>query len=287
MIGIPHRRPFMPNIDLHCHSIISDGVLSPSDLVARAAGNGVEMLALTDHDDCDGLGDARRAAEALGIEFINGVEISVTWRGKTLHIVGLGIDPDHAELRLGLDSIREGRMVRARLMAEGLSRAGISGSLEGAYAYASNKNLIGRTHFARFLVEKGYAKDIRGVFRKFLVHGRPGYVSHQWAELNAAVGWIKKSGGVAVIAHPGRYDLSAAALKALLAEFIEAGGDGIEVVTSSHTLDMALRFCDFAKRFDLLASAGSDFHSPSESRMDVGRLPALPAGCRPIWEAFD
>ncbi|MBY0577437.1 MAG: PHP domain-containing protein [Burkholderiales bacterium] len=276
----------MPNIDLHCHSTISDGVLSPGELVSRAAENGVEVLALTDHDDCDGLVEARRTATLHGMKFLNGVEISVTWRGRTLHIVGLNIDPESENLRAGLEFIRQGRIERAGMIADGLSRAGISGSLEGAFALAGNKNLIGRTHFARYLVEKGYARDVQAVFRKFLVKGKPGHVAHQWAELSAAVGWIRTSGGMAVIAHPGRYELSAAALKALLLEFKEAGGEGIEVVTSSHTLDMAIRFCDFAKRFELFASLGSDFHSPDESRMDIGRLPPLPQGCRPIWEGF-
>lgn len=276
----------MPNIDLHCHSTISDGVLSPSDVVARAAGNGVDILALTDHDDCGGLGEARKAAKGCGIEFVNGVEISVTWRGRTLHVVGLNIDPENGELGNGLNTLREGRIRRARLIAEGLSKAGIAGSFEGAYSYASNKNLIGRTHFARYLVEKGHARDIQSVFRKFLTHGKPGHVVHQWAQLSDAVGWIRKSGGMAVIAHPGRYDLSAAALEALFGEFREAGGTGLEVVTSSHTKDMAMRFCEFARRFDLFASLGSDFHSPDESRMDIGRLPPLPEGCSPIWEAL-
>ena len=286
MIGAVKQSTSMPNIDLHCHSTISDGVLSPGELVARAAGNGVDILALTDHDDCEGLLEARDAAAAHGIGFLNGVEISVTWSGKTLHIVGLDIDPENAELKGGLESIREGRAMRARRIAEGLSKAGIPGSLEGAYAFASNKNLIGRTHFARYLVEKGYAKDIQGVFKKYLVNGRPGHVQHQWAELQHAVGWIKNSGGIAVIAHPGRYELSSGALKSLIMEFREAGGMGIEVVTASHTLDMALRFCDLARSFDLFASLGSDFHSPLESRMDVGRLPPLPSGCRPILEAL-
>ncbi len=276
----------MPNIDLHCHSNISDGVLSPGELVLRAAGNGVDILALTDHDDCDGLTEARRAARSSGIRLLNGVEISVTWRGRTLHIVGIEIDPENPDLVQGLESIRKGRAERARLIAEGLSRAGISGSLEGAYAFAANKNLIGRTHFARYLVEKGYAKDVQGVFRKYLVSGKPGYVAHQWAELGEAVGWIRKSGGLAVIAHPGRYELSAGALNALLSEFREAGGIGLEVVTASHTLDVAMRFCELARRFDLFASLGSDFHSPQESRMDVGKLPPLPSGCRPILEAL-
>lgn len=276
----------MPNIDLHCHSTISDGVLSPGELVARAAANGVDVLSLTDHDDCDGLPEARSAAASHGIRLLNGVEISVTWRGRTLHIVGLDIDPENADLREGLESIRKGRTERARKIADALSKAGIPGSFEGAYAFASNKNLIGRTHFARFLVENGYAKDIQGVFRKYLVSGRPGHVSHQWAELDNAVDWIVKSGGIAVIAHPGRYDLSAAALTALVEQFRERGGLGLEVVTSSHTLDMAMRFCDLARRFDLFASQGSDFHSPQESRMDIGRLPPLPSGCRAIIEAL-
>lgn len=276
----------MPTIDLHCHSTISDGVLSPGDLVARAAENGVDILALTDHDDCDGLIEARQAAENRNITFVNGVEISVTWRGRTLHIVGLNIDPENTALKNGLHTIREGRTRRAKLIAEGLAKAGIPGSFEGAYGFASNKNLIGRTHFARYLVEKGHAKDIPSVFRKFLTHGKPGHVAHQWAQLGDAVGWIRQSGGMAVIAHPGRYDLSTAALEALFDEFREAGGAGLEVVTSSHTKEMAMRFCGFARRFDLFASLGSDFHSPEESRMDVGRLPPLPEGCRPIWEGL-
>lgn len=274
-------------IDLHCHSNISDGVLTPCELIGRAAGNGVGMIALTDHDDCDGLEDARRAAAGAGIEFVNGVEISVTWRGRTLHVVGLNIDPENDALRAGLSTIRDGRASRARAIGDALSRSGISGSFEGAYAFAGNKNLIGRTHFARFLVSKGYAKDVQGVFRKYLVRGKPGHVSHEWAKLEDAVSWIAGSGGIAVIAHPGRYELSTEALKALLSEFRAAGGLGIEVVTSSHTPDMAIRFADFARRYELYASSGSDFHSPGESRVDLGRLPALPAGCRPVWEAWE
>ncbi len=276
----------MPIIDLHCHSNISDGVLSPRELVARASANGVEILALTDHDDCDGLCAAGSTALEFGIEFVNGVEISVTWRGRTIHVVGLNVDPENADLQGGLGSIREGRAKRAREIGDALSRAGISGSFEGAYAFAGNKNLIGRTHFARFLVSNGYAKDVQSVFRKFLVRGKPGHVSHDWAKLSDAVSWIVASGGMAVIAHPGRYELSTEAFKSLLCEFREAGGQGIEVVTSSHTRDMAIRFGDFAKRFDLYASMGSDFHSPEESRVDLGRLPLLPEGCTPIWEAW-
>ncbi len=276
----------MPIIDLHCHSNISDGVLSPRELVARASANGVEILALTDHDDCDGLCEASSAALGLGMEFVNGVEISVTWRGRTIHVVGLNVDPENADLQGGLGSIREGRARRAREIGDALSRAGISGGYEGACAFAGNKNLIGRTHFARFLVSNGYAKDVQSVFRKFLVRGKPGHVSHEWAKLSDAVSWIVASGGMAVIAHPGRYELSTEAFKALLSEFREEGGKGIEVVTSSHTKDMAIRFGDFAKRFDLYASMGSDFHSPEESRVDLGRLPLLPEGCRPIWEAW-
>ncbi len=273
----------MLNIDLHCHTIISDGLLTPAQLVARAFERGVEVLALTDHDDIAGLAEARRIADAKNITFINGVEISVTWRNRTIHIVGLGIDPAYPPLVQGLASIRNGRVARARRIATQLDKCGIHGSLEGAYAHAGDGQLIGRLHFARFLVEKGLAKDIKSVFKKYLVKGKPGYTAHQWATLSDAVSWICGSGGRAVIAHPARYKLGKNLLDDLLNEFCQIGGSAIEVVTASHTKDEAILFGHHAQRMGMMASCGSDFHGPDESYYDLGKLPDLPAGCLPVW----
>jgi len=273
----------MDNIDLHCHSNISDGMLAPAEVVARAAEREVTVLALTDHDDVSGLDEARAAARQKNIRFIDGVEISVSWRSQTLHIVGLGIDPQHPLLLQGLAGIRAGRTKRARLIADALAKAGIGGALEGAYRHASNQNLIGRLHFARFLVEQGHAKDLKAVFKKFLVKGKPGYARHEWASLSDAVQWICVAGGQAVIAHPGRYKLGKGALEELLIEFRGLGGAGIEVVTSSHTPEQVGIFARYAQSHGLLASRGSDFHAPEESYFDLGRLPQLPESCKPVW----
>jgi predicted metal-dependent phosphoesterase TrpH len=273
----------MPNIDLHCHSNVSDGLLPPADLVKRAAEFGVQVLALTDHDDVGGLEPARHAAAEHGITLINGVEISVTWRSHTVHIVGLNIDPDNPQLKEGLASIRAGRVERAQRMAAALEARGIPGSLEGAYAYTANRQIIGRTHFARFLVDQGYVKDVKTVFKKYLIKGKPGYVSHQWTDLQNAVEWIVGSGGIPIVAHPGRYRMGEAAMEALLSEFKDAGGVGIEVVTGSHAPQQFPIFAEYAMRFGLLASRGSDFHGPGESYTELGRLPDLPAICKPVW----
>ncbi len=273
----------MSSIDLHSHSTVSDGLFTPSELIRRAAAQGVRVLALTDHDDVAGLDEAREAAAEAGIALVNGVEVSVTWNNRSVHIVGLRIDPAYAPLRAGLAAIRAGRGERARLMAAELEKAGISGSLEGAYAYAANPGIISRTHFARFLVEKGIVKDTRTVFKKYLVKGKPGYVAHRWADFTDAVEWIRASGGIAVLAHPGRYDLGRTNLASLIADFKEAGGEAIEVVTGSHTAEQFAQFARYAKEYDLLASCGSDFHGLGESYMDLGRLPDLPSGCKPVW----
>ncbi|SEP82023.1 3',5'-nucleoside bisphosphate phosphatase [Nitrosomonas ureae] len=273
----------MLNIDLHCHSNISDGVLPPAQLVERAAMRGVEILALTDHDDIAGLAEARQMAEAKSITFINGVEISVSWRGRTLHIIGLDIDPAHAPLVEGLTAIRAGRAQRAENIALELEKVGIPDSLAGAYAHVGERRLIGRTHFARFLVEQGYAKDVKSVFKKYLVKGKPGYAAHEWASLSDAVDWICGSGGQAVIAHPARYDLGKNVLSDLLDEFCALGGSALEVVTSSHTPEQMQHFAHHAKNRNLLASCGSDFHGPGESYFDLGQLPEFPHGCTPVW----
>lgn len=273
----------MPNIDLHCHSTVSDGLLTPAQLVEHAAARGVTMLALTDHDDIGGLDEARRVAAEKNITFINGVEISVNWRDQTLHIVGLGIDPDYPQLAQGLVSIRDGRTVRARNIAAQLDKFGIHGSFEGACSHAGDGQLIGRMHFARFLVQRGYAKDAKSVFKKYLVKGKPGYAPHIWVPLSDAISWIRGSGGRAVIAHPGRYKLGRDALDELLLEFRALGGEAIEVVTSSHTPEQSLLFARHTQRLGLLASRGSDFHGPGESYFDLGRMPELPPDCTPIW----
>lgn len=282
----------MLDYDLHCHSSISDGLLAPADLVARAAMRGVKTLALTDHDDIDGLAEAAAAAKQHGIQLINGVEISVTWRNHTVHIVGLRIDPECKLLVEGLRSVRGSRGDRARLMAESLAKCGIGGALEGAYRHVSNPELIGRTHFARYLVEAGHAKDVRSVFDKYLVKGKPGYVPHQWAALEDAVKWIRDCGGFAVVAHPGRYIVGSGRmgknnLRDLLREFTALGGQGIEVVSGTHTPEQFAEFARYAKELNLFASCGSDYHGPGESYRDVGGLPDFPPGCRPVWEAWE
>jgi predicted metal-dependent phosphoesterase TrpH len=290
---VRHPRLRMPSpIDLHSHSTVSDGFLAPAELVRHASGKGVQVLALTDHDDMNGLQEAARTAQEVGIAFINGVEISVTWHRRTLHVVGLKIDPDFVPLREGLERIRDSRHVRAEGMADSLSRAGISGSLDGAYAYTTQGGIIGRIHFARYLVEKGHARDVRSVFKRFLVKGRPGYQEHQWAGLEEALGWITGSGGIAVLAHPGRYTAGRKAmgkttLHELLEEFVAAGGQAIEVVSGSHTPPQYAEFARYAKEFDLLCSCGSDFHGPEESYRDIGRLPDFPLECRPVWTKWE
>jgi len=282
----------MHNYDLHCHSTISDGLLPPVELVARAAGRDVKVLALTDHDDISGLAEATVAAAQHGIQLINGVEISVSWRSHTLHILGLHIDPTNEALLDGLREIRKGRSTRAALMAQSLAKSGIAGALEGSYRYASNPEIIGRTHFARFLVEHGYSKDVRSVFKNYLVKGKPGYIAHQWAELADAVKWIVGSGGVAVLAHPGRYTSGRKAMgkptmRELLREFYDLGGRGIEVVSGSHTPEQYAEFARYAREFNLLASCGSDFHGPGESYRDLGHLPDFPLDCVPVWQAWE
>jgi predicted metal-dependent phosphoesterase TrpH len=271
------------NFDLHCHSSASDGVLPPAELVRRAAAQGVTTLALTDHDELTALADARATAGELGLRFVDGVEISVTWRGITVHIVGLGIDPTSEPLQCGLETVRGSRALRAERIAEQLEAAGIPGSLAGAYAHAENPKLIGRTHFARFLVERGYVRDVKSVFQRYLVSGKPGFVPHQWATLEDAVGWIRAAGGRAVVAHPGRYKLGRSEMRELLAEFESAGGAAIEVVTGSHRRDQFAEYAALAREFGLLASRGSDFHGPDEGGAELGGIPPLPQGLTPVW----
>jgi len=274
------------NADLHCHSCVSDGTLEPEALAARAKANGVDLWALTDHDEIDGQQRARDAALALGMDYLTGTEISVTFAGTTVHIVGLGFDADNAALQAGLAETRGGRRLRAMEMAEGLAKVGIQGAFEGALPYVGNPELISRTHFARFLVETGVCADTSEVFRRFLTEGKPGFVPHRWAALGDAVRWITQAGGVAVIAHPARYKFTPTEEYALFTEFIGHGGRGVEVVTGSHSAAEQIRYADTAVEFGLLASRGSDFHSPGESHTDLGSLPDLPGRLTPVWEAL-
>ena len=272
------------NADLHCHSVVSDGTLTPELLAERAAANGVDLWALTDHDEIGGQQRALAAAQAHGMRYLSGVEISVTFIDSTVHIVGLGFDASDAALNEGLQRTRGGRGERAREMAAGLAKVGIEGAYEGALGFVGNPELISRTHFARFLVESGVCGSTHEVFRRFLVEGKPGFVPHRWATLKNAVHWIVEAGGTAVIAHPGRYKFSANEEYALFSEFKAHGGRAVEVVTGSHTPAEYRKYADTATEFGLAASRGSDFHSPAESHMDLGGLPALPAQLTPVWE---
>ena len=274
------------NADLHSHSLYSDGTLSPVDLARRAHARGVKLWALTDHDELGGQAEAAAAAHALGLDFVNGVEISVSFAGETVHIVGLGVDPLDEALLRGLAQTRSGRMLRAREMADGLAAAGLAGAFEGALRYVSNPDLVSRTHFARWLVESGACTDTGSVFRRYLTEGKPGFVAHRWAGLGDSVRWIIGAGGLAVIAHPGRYKFSANQEYALFSEFKAHGGRGVEVLTGSHGPADVRKYAAMALEFDLLASRGSDFHSPTESRIELGSLPQLPCELTPVWTAL-
>ena len=272
------------NADLHCHSVVSDGTLTPEELAARAKAQGVALWALTDHDEIGGQARAAAAAAACGLDYLTGVEISVTFLQQTVHIVGLGFDVNDAPLAEGLQQTRGGRSQRAQEMAADLARVGIHGTFEGALKYAGNPNLVSRTHFARFLVETGVCKDTYEVFRKYLTEGKPGFVEHRWASLKDAVRWITQAGGMAVIAHPARYKFSANEELALFTEFKGHGGLGVEVVTGSHSAVECASYAATALEFGLAASRGSDFHSPGESRTELGALPDLPGQLTPVWE---
>jgi predicted metal-dependent phosphoesterase TrpH len=274
------------NADLHCHSNVSDGLLAPAEVARRAHAGGVTLWALTDHDEVAGQADARRAAEELGMRYLCGVEISVTWASRTVHVVGLNVSPAGRELVDGLYATRHGRAARAKAISEALEQAGIPGAYEGALHYVSNPDLISRTHFARYLVEKGFAASTADVFDRYLGDGKPGFVPHRWAKLADAVGWIRAAGGEAIIAHPGRYAYTPVEFDALFAEFIDLGGKAIEVVTGSHTPDQYREYADVARRFGFEASRGSDFHAPGEGRTELGSLPPLPSDLTPVWERW-
>ena len=271
------------NADLHCHSIISDGTLTPEDLALRAHKNGVQLWSLTDHDVIGGQKRAQLAAQNLGMKYLGGVEISVSWMGQTIHIVGIGIDPENPTLIEGLRKTRDGRSARGKEIARQLEVIGIPGVYEGALTYAGNPELLSRTHFARYLVEKKVCRSIDDVFKNYLVEGKPGYIGPEWASLEESVEWITAAGGIAVIAHPGRYRLSDMQKHELYQAFKNAGGKGIEVITGSHTPSQYEEYAKIAQQYGFYASRGSDFHDPDESRIDLGQLPHLPSTLQPVW----
>lgn len=273
----------MLKVDLHCHSNVSDGVLAPAAVAAYARKSGVDVWALTDHDEVAGIKAARTAANDLGMRFVPGVEISVTWANETVHVVGLQIDEDNRALIDGLAATRNGREARGREIAAQLAQAGIPGAYEGALNYVGNPDLMSRTHFARYLVEIGVCGSTSEVFRRYLTEGKPGYVPHRWASLEDAVRWIRGAGGIPVIAHPGRYKFSDTAQGVLFDEFRQMGGNTIEVVTGSHTPDQYATYAELARRYGFLASRGTDFHAPGEARVEFAELPPLPAGLTPVW----
>ena len=276
----------MLNVDLHCHSKASDGLLSADEVARRAAANGVELLALTDHDNLDGLVAARAVADEVGMQFTSGVEISIEWGGLQVHILGLNFDAGDQILNAGLESIRSGRVDRAQRMAVELEKIGIPGCFDGAMRHAENPHLISRAHFARYLVEIGVCKDVRSVFESYIVPGRPGYVDHRWATLEESVNWIVGAGGIAAVAHPGRYKFSKAEMRGLLEDFKSLGGQAVEIISGSHSAENVTVFSRYAREYGFMASCGSDFHGPGESYVDLGKLAPLPAGLTPVWEAF-
>lgn len=270
--------------DLHSHSTVSDGTLTPTELILRAHEKDVAIFAITDHDATEGLKEAAQVADKVGLHFVPGIELSVTWSHQTIHIVGLGIDPDNVTLNLGLKKLREFRGRRGEEIALKLEKKGLNNPLEGAKKFA-NGEILSRTHFARYLVEQGKAKDIRQVFKRYLVRGKPGYVAGNWASLEDALSWIHDAGGIAVIAHPARYKLSATRLRQLIAEFKALGGIGFEAISGSHSPDEELRMAQLANQFDLYVSKGSDFHSPDNVFRELGYLQDIPMGSKAIWHS--
>lgn len=274
------------SVDLHCHSYHSDGSLAPAELVKRAHQQGVNVLALTDHDELDGLSEARREALKLGVYFVNGVEVSVSWEATTIHIVGLGFNPNDAVLKQGLESIRQERIRRAKKIAEKLEKCGIPNVWQEVTEEAGFESVT-RTHFARYLVDNGHAKDMQQAFKRWLGRKGKAFVSGHWVTLSEALQWIHNAGGVSVIAHPIRYKMTNAKMEKLIKEFKQHGGTGIEVVASRYTVQDKAYVASLARRYDLLASVGSDFHSPGNPYIELGQNLELPIDCRPLWEDWN
>ena len=271
--------------DLHCHSTASDGLLSPADVVCRAQQQGVTALALTDHDTTAGLAEAEACAKQAGIKLIPGIELSTNWQNQCLHIVGLGINPDYLPLANATVNLQNTRLERAEKIAEKLAKKNIPGALEGVLKVAG-EGMITRSHFAEFLVSQHHVSTPQEAFDRYLGKGKSAYVSTTWADLVQGISWINESGGVAVLAHPLRYQLSAKWMKRLLGAFKEAGGAGIEVITGRTNPEEIKRVAHYATSFELAGSTGSDFHAPDQW-VELGRLAALPNSIKPIWELLN
>lgn len=272
--------------DLHAHSTASDGTLTPAELVRAAAASGIRTLALTDHDSVAGLAEAGAAAAEAGLRLVPGVELSVTWESRTIHVVGLNIAPDHSGLNEGMRRLQAVRFERAKEMGRRLEKKGIPGTLEIAAGLAG-AGMVTRTHFARALVQLGHAASVRDVFDKFLAQGKPGHVPTVWAEMAAAVGWIIDAGGVAVLAHPQRYKMTGSWIRRLTGDFKAAGGQAIEVISGNATLSDIQTNTALAHRFELLASVGSDYHGPEQVWLKLGKIPPLPDGLAPVWTRWE
>jgi predicted metal-dependent phosphoesterase TrpH len=267
---------------LHTHSTYSDGVLTPAELVRRAASRGVSLLALTDHDETGGLAEAMQAASAVDIRLVPGVEISAAWNGQTVHIVGLNIDVHAPQLADGLASIRRLRGERAVQIAAQLDSVGVTGSLSGAARHAGNSAAIGRSHFARFLVEQKHVRNTNDAFGRYLGAGRSGYVRPSWPELDQAIDWIHCAGGQAVLAHPDRYRLAPRVTRSLFEVFAQSGGDAVEI--GSDARFAASGQIRLARQFGFALSSGSDFHAPGKNVRDLGDVTEIPTGVPVVWQ---
>lgn len=269
--------------DLHCHSTASDGVLTPTEVVQRAALQGVTVLALTDHDTISGLDEAALEAQKQGIRLINGVEISTSWQNRGIHIVGLNFDKTNQQINALLAKQAELRQQRAIDIAKKLEKAGIENAFEGAKSLANGE--VTRAHYARYLVQIGRVKDENQAFKKYLAQGKSAYVKAEWIDIETAIKAIHQAGGLAVLAHPLRYTLTNKWIKNLIADFKSWGGDGIEVAGCNQTKDQRLLLARWAAEYDLLASVGSDFHFPC-GWVELGKSLQLPETCQPIWSCW-
>lgn len=271
--------------DFHCHSTASDGQLSPSDVVTRAYNNGVNCLSLTDHDTTAGLGDAITCANKMGIRLVPGIELSAKWSHQCFHIIGLGIDPQNSELDQGIKRTQSLREQRASAIGVRLAKKGIPGCYESAKKIAGT-GMITRTHFAKHLVEQNYVETMQQAFDRYLVRGKPGFVATEWPELERVVAWIRGAGGIPVLAHPRRYKITATRLRQLLTQFKDLGGAGIEVVCGNSNANDIQESARLARRFELSGSVGSDFHSPDNKWIELGRLQPLPDDVEPVWNSL-
>jgi hypothetical protein len=271
--------------DLHSHTTASDDALEPHELIARARNNGVTCLAITDHDTMDAYGRLAGTPDSGGIYLCHGIELSAGWHGRSVHVVGLNVRASCDSLRTALAAQRAVRLERAQVIARRLAQKGMIGAFEGARAFSSN-DMIGRPHFARYLVASGNVRDERQAYRRYLGQGKPGDVQNVWPSVATVTGWIRDAGGTAVLAHPAHYKLTNAKLCVLAAEFVEAGGTAIEVVSGRQSPDLTRRLAELANTKRLLASSGSDFHRPGQEWSDLGRQSALPPGVKPVWDAW-